>query len=59
VVTLSSSIKELKSEGESPTQISLVLGVPIQTVSIDLGTSFIEATLAAAPDIPSVPPVVG
>jgi hypothetical protein len=57
-VTLSSSIKELQSEGESPTQISLVLGVPLQTVSIDLGSSFIEATLAAAPDIRTVTPVV-
>jgi len=58
VVTLTSSIKELQSEGESPTQISLVLGVPLQTVSIDLGSSFIEATLAAAPDIPIVTPIV-
>jgi hypothetical protein len=57
-VTLTSSIKQLQSEGESPTQISLVLGVPIQTVSIDMGSSFIEATLAAAPDIPSVPSIV-
>jgi hypothetical protein len=58
-VTLTSAIKQLQSQGESPDQIAQTLGLPLQTVSIDLGTSFIEATLAAAPDIPSTPSVVG
>lgn len=51
-VSLSGTIKVLQSEGESPVQIAQALGLPLQTVSIDLGTSFIEATLAAAPTIP-------
>jgi hypothetical protein len=51
-ISLSASIHQLQAQGESPTQISLALGVPLQTVSVDLGTYLIESTLASAPTLP-------
>lgn len=57
IVSLSGTIKVLQSEGKSPAQIALTLGVPQQTIAIDLGTSFIETRLAAAPTIPVTPTI--
>jgi hypothetical protein len=54
-LSLEGSIKELQSVGDTPEQIAQTLGVSVQTVSIDLGTSFIEATFAAAPTLPTSP----
>jgi hypothetical protein len=43
----------LQSQGDSITEIAYTLGVPVQTVSVDLGTALIEASVAAAPTIPA------
>ena len=51
-ISVASSIKELQYLGDSPSQIAQSLGLPLQTVSIDLGSYFIQATLAAAPTLP-------
>lgn len=57
-LTLAASVAKLESEGDSPIEISQALGVPLQTVSIDLESSVIEAALAAAPTIPIPNPAI-
>lgn len=52
-VSLAGTIQELQHQGDSPAQIAQTLGLPLQTVSIELGSYFIESTLAAAPTLPS------
>jgi hypothetical protein len=54
-LSLSQSIHQLQAQGDSPTQIAVALGVPLQTVSVDLGTYLIESTLASAPTLPVTP----
>jgi DNA-binding NarL/FixJ family response regulator len=52
-LSLDANIKVLQSQGDSVTEIAYTLGVPVQTVSIDLGTALIEASVASAPTIPA------
>ena len=52
-LSLDANIKVLQSQGDSVTEIAYTLGVPLQTVSIDLGTALLEASVAAAPTIPT------
>jgi hypothetical protein len=52
-LSLAANVQKLKFEGDSPTEISIALGVPLQTVSVVLDTSVIEATLASAPTLPT------
>jgi hypothetical protein len=51
-ISLAATIKVLKSQGDSIVEISQRLGVPVQTVSVDLGSALIEASLASAPTLP-------
>lgn len=51
-LSLASEISRLKYEGDSTVQISQELGVPVQTISVYLGSSFLETTLASAPSVP-------
>jgi len=51
LLSLSENIHQLQGQGDSPTQIAVTLGVPLQTVSVDLGTYLIESTLASAPTL--------
>ncbi len=54
-LSLTENIHRLKSAGDNPSEISQILGVPEQTVSIYLGSSILEATLASAPTLPTPP----